>query len=152
VRIMQGVLELGEKCAADYMFPLGTANPRGAGDDRTGTFMLSWDAVLDMDKMAELISLGHSRVPVYQGRRDNVRGVLLVKKCIVVDPEDRRKVSTMPLSPPMFVGQGLNMQHLLNSFQKQRRHFAIVCRDPPMCQACIQRGEATFSFSFSQNT
>ena len=48
----------------DLMFPVGDANP-SSGGNRQACFMLSEDDVLDMDCLATLISVGHSRIPVY---------------------------------------------------------------------------------------
>ena len=38
-----------------------------------------------------------SRLPVYRGRRNNVRGALLIKEHLVLDPDDEVPVSTLRL-------------------------------------------------------
>jgi len=105
-----------DKTSGELMFPLGTRNP-GQSHERHACFMLEESESLSMDCIAALISVGHSRIPVYSGRRDNIKGVLLVKNCIVVDTADRRRVSTLPLVPPFFVAEGLNAQACMNLFQ-----------------------------------
>jgi len=54
---------------------------------------------------------GHSRVPVYEGSRENIVGLLFVKSLIVLDPEDGTPIKdiykagsflTSPTSEPLF--------------------------------------------------
>lgn len=104
--------------------------------------MLSEDDILDIDCIAMLINYGHSRIPIYAaGRRDNIKGVLLVKKCIAVDSKDNRRIATMPLVPPFFVSESVSASDLLNLFQKHKRHFAIVCKNPQQAMDAAHRGE-----------
>lgn len=80
--------------------------------------------------MAELLAAGHSRVPVFDGERRNVRGLLLVKRLIVLDPEDARPIASLPLRPVVFVGPSAPLFGMLNQFQtgsaaaapRRRRH------------------------------
>lgn len=52
--------------------------------------MLSTDDVLDEEMLALIMSSGYSRIPVYQGRyQGHIRGYLLVKRLIVIEPRVR---------------------------------------------------------------
>lgn len=46
--------------------------------------MISIDSILDRITIREIYTTGHSRIPVYEGSRDNILGVLLVKVVILL--------------------------------------------------------------------
>ncbi|EKX44953.1 hypothetical protein GUITHDRAFT_71669 [Guillardia theta CCMP2712] len=81
VKVMSGVLDMANKQAKDAMHSID------------GVFMLDAEAVLDMSCMREIMSSGHSRIPIFVGSKDNVVGLLIVKNIILVDPENNTKVS-----------------------------------------------------------
>ena len=75
-----------------------------------------------------------------------ITGVLKTKQLIVVDPNDQRSVSSMPLQEPWCVSPEMNMIDLLNIFQHGRRgkrggHLAIVCRDPKLARSALGQGQ-----------
>jgi len=43
----------------------------------------------------QLLEEGHSRIPVFEGERSNVCGLLLVKKLIQLDPDDGTPIRTI---------------------------------------------------------
>lgn len=83
--IIHGALAMKRLTAGDIMIPL------------SDVFMINMDEVLDPDTMATIMAAGHSRIPVYEAHPHNIRGVLLVKNLIVLNPEDRRKVFNFDL-------------------------------------------------------
>lgn len=91
--------------------------------------MLSEDDVLDRNKLQQILDSGHSRIPVYRGTRNNICNLLLVKSLIVVNPEDRLKVSQLPsryMRPPLFVSPETELLPLLEEFLSQHMHLAFV--------------------------
>ena len=42
--------------------------------------------MLDLPTLSELVQVGHSRLPVYDGERDNIVGLLRVKHLIIINP------------------------------------------------------------------
>lgn len=118
VTIIHGALAMKKLTVGDVMIPLNEV------------FMLGMDAMLDADTMASIIASGHSRIPVFDAHPHNIRGILLVKRLIVLDPEDRRKLSTLGLRKPIMVSPDLPLLELLNEFQKGKSHLAIVCNSP----------------------
>jgi len=119
VDMVKGVLQLRDQHASQHMTPIKDVK------------MVSIKAVLDEELMAELISCGHSRVPVYSEHKSNVKGVLLMKRLIAVNPDDRRPVETMQdvWKEPIFISGDINLQDLLNVFQKTKQHIALVSKD-----------------------
>ena len=114
-----------------------------------GQVCLAWDQVfalstedqLSYDTLARMLAVGHSRIPVYSGRRDNVIGVMLTKRLIVINPEDERRVSTLSLRRPMFVSPDLSLYDCLNDFQRGVSHLAIVCEQPQLAEERSKAGE-----------
>ena len=126
MNLLHGALELKDKTIRDAMVQL---------DD---VFMLSLDTVLDLDQLARLVHQGHSRIPVFDGDRQNVRGVLLVKRLIVLNPEDKRPLRSIAFRWPLICSPDLGLLALLNSFQDGRSHMAIVCDKPAVMMAALR--------------
>jgi hypothetical protein len=110
-------------------------------------YALSTDDILNENKMVEIMACGEcrvclarlanphadkavwragfSRIPVHTpGNRQDVRGFLLVKRLIVLDPDDNRAVRTLPLRLPIVVSPKDSLLELLNIFQV--KHTAIL--------------------------
>jgi len=129
VLIMHGALDLKETTAEDKMIPLSKV------------YMLGTEEILNMSKLADLIACGHSRVPVYEGVRTNIRGLVLVKKLIVIRPSDERRVDTIFLRLPVFVKREISLLELLNEFQKGHSHMAVVTDSPEVMKASIKSND-----------
>jgi ankyrin repeat/SOCS box protein 13/metal transporter CNNM len=100
-------LEMRDKVVEAIMTPLESV------------FMLSYDAHIDEKVMDNIKLQGHSRVPVYKGERDNIVGMLLVKRLIHLDPEDCTPVTDLEganTSPPS-CATTTPLFDLLNQFQ-----------------------------------
>lgn len=61
--------------------------------------MLSIESRLDYETLAKVVRSGHSRVPVYEeviegdaSVSKKIIGILLVKQCILLDPEGKHKL------------------------------------------------------------
>ena len=104
-------------------------------------FALCTDERLGYDTLARMLAVGHSRIPVWSGRRNNVVGVMLTKRLIVINPEDERLVSTLSLRRPMFVSPQLSLYDCLNEFQRGVSHLAIVCDQPELAEQQSKAGE-----------
>jgi putative hemolysin len=92
-----------------------------------------WDTLLDKLRQA-----GHSRVPVWQGKPNNIVGILVVKRLLPLVAAQRRgtnRRSPSPrkihklLHPPHFVPSTKMADDLLAEFQARRSHMAIVVNE-----------------------
>ena len=65
---------------------------------------------------------GHSRIPVYKDSRQDVVGVLLVKKLITLDPNNNTPISEIEgaLIPPPSCATVTALYDILNQFQTGR--------------------------------
>ncbi|ORX37563.1 hypothetical protein BD324DRAFT_385136 [Kockovaella imperatae] len=138
VTMAQGALDLAGKTVREAMTPIDQV------------FMLPIDAKLDYETLGLVVKSGHSRVPVYQyvevpdlnlsapalnrpAKTKMVRkvlGSLLVKSCVLLDPEDATPLASIPINAIPSVPCDEPLTNMLNVFQEGRSHMAIVSRRP----------------------
>ncbi|KAJ1805798.1 hypothetical protein LPJ75_005214 [Coemansia sp. RSA 2598] len=121
VTIIRGALELGEKLVVEVM------------TEMKNVYMVDIDARLDRQLLTEMLRQGHSRVPVYEGSKANVVGVLLVKSLILLDPDDEVPVRDVRIADIPLVTPDISLYDILNAFQEGGSHMAVVVgpRDSP---------------------
>ncbi|KAL8272123.1 hypothetical protein Esti_003966 [Eimeria stiedai] len=124
VMVIQGALDMASKTIGDFLVPLNEV------------YQLEKNTKLTPDVMLQILRHGHSRIPVYEGERHNIRGILLVKSLICVDPGAGLTVGDVmktkayrSYSRPLFVSPAINPYTLLNAFQESRCHLAFVTPD-----------------------
>ena len=103
------------------------------GDETAKEVMTSRQDVVDLDfrsKFPEVIKCivenNYSRIPVYQGSIDNVRGILYIKDLLphLSKPANFRWQSL--IRPPYFVPETKKIDDLLREFQENKVHIAVV--------------------------
>lgn len=73
-----------------------------------------------------IVENGYSRVPVYAGSRDNIKGVLYIKDLLPhLNKGDNFRWQSL-IRPPYFVPETKMIDDLLHDFQKNHIHIAIV--------------------------
>jgi gliding motility-associated protein GldE len=76
--------------------------------------------------MSEVIESGFSRIPVYSGSFDNVRGILFVKDLLPhLGKPDTFRWQTL-IRPPYMIPETKKISELLKEFQEKKIHMAIV--------------------------
>ena len=86
--------------------------------------------LLDIDSpydelLALVIGTGHSRFPVFDGKRDNVIGILMAKDLLKLQRAPELNLRTL-LRPAVFVPESKRLNELLRDFRSNRNHLAIV--------------------------
>ena len=76
--------------------------------------------------IALLAEEGHTRMPVYDGSLDQIRGVLHTKDVIPLLAEPNLIVLQDLLRPPLFVPWTLRVGEVLREMQQKRSHLALV--------------------------
>ena len=103
------------------------------GDETAKEIMTSRQDVVDLDFRSPfpeviqcIIENNYSRIPVYQGSIDNVRGILYIKDLLphLGKPSTFRWQSL--IRPPYFVPETKKIDDLLREFQANKVHIAIV--------------------------
>lgn len=150
ITMIEGALTMTTKVAADICTPLRRV------------YALPSDTVMDEDTMVKIWSRGFSRIPVYSSAPDEeavsssdaydvatsrIIGVLLTRQLIVLNPEEKRPITTLPLAPPPCIAPSVHLVDLINLFQagggrgKPGLHLAIVCARPLLASNAMERGE-----------
>jgi metal transporter CNNM len=152
VSMVEGALQMKTKVALDVYTSIRRA------------FCVPGDMIMTERNMVKVYSSGFSRIPVYRhvtgeeetseknGKKDSTHGkwricgVLIAKQLIVVDPEDQRRVDTLPLYCPLCVSPSSSLIDLLNLFQTGGKgmrggHMALVCTQPHVGNKALRSGE-----------
>ncbi|TFY55773.1 hypothetical protein EVG20_g9197, partial [Dentipellis fragilis] len=127
VTIIGATLDLQEKTARQAMTKI------------EDVFMLSIDAKLDYETLKKICLTGHSRIPVYEDvdlpdgsgntfKAKKILGILLVKQCVLLDPNEAVPVRRIPLNKVPTLAQNEPLLGILDRFQEGRSHMAIVSR------------------------
>ena len=103
------------------------------GDETAKEVMTSRQDVVDLDFSSSfsdvlkcIVENNYSRIPVYQGSIDNIRGILYIKDLLpyLSKPSNFRWQSLV--RPPYFVPETKMIDDLLREFQEHKVHIAIV--------------------------
>ncbi|AGX86730.1 HlyC/CorC family transporter [Candidatus Symbiobacter mobilis] len=110
--MLEGVIRMAEMSAGDVMVPSARMD------------------MIDLGAMPEVmldgvICSGHSRYPVFEGRRENIVGVLLAKDLLKWHRNPGIEVRSL-LRPAVFVPESKRLNDLLRDFQSNHNHLAIV--------------------------
>lgn len=92
-------------------------------------YSLNIMGVMDEKTMEDILNSGHSRVPVYEGEKSNLLGILLVKKLIKLDPEESVPIQSIFQKEGRdlpTIRDDLQLYDLLNQFQNGRSHMCKV--------------------------
>jgi len=73
-----------------------------------------------------IIESGFSRIPVYEGAFDNIRGILYVKDLLPHHHKPNTFKWQTLIRPPFFVPETKKISDLLEEFQTKKNHMAIV--------------------------
>jgi magnesium and cobalt transporter len=110
--MLEGVIRMADMTAGDVMVPAGR--------------MDQLDIAADYDELLHgVIDTGHSRFPVFEGRRENVIGILMAKDLLKLQRSPDLNLRTL-LRPAVFVPESKELNELLRDFRSNRNHLAIV--------------------------
>ncbi len=110
--MLEGVIRMADMTAGDVMVPSGRIDQLDIASD--------YDELLHV-----VIDTGHSRFPVYDGRRENVIGTLMAKDLLKLQRSPHLNLRTL-LRAAVFVPESKGLNELLRDFRSNRNHLAIV--------------------------
>ncbi|KAL8545951.1 hypothetical protein ACS0TY_005896 [Phlomoides rotata] len=125
--IIAGALEMTEKTAKDAMTPIAKA------------FSIDLDGTLNLETLNAIMTMGHSRVPVYYKNPNNIIGLILVKNLLAVDPDDSVPLRKMLMRKIPRVSENMPLYDILNEFQKGHSHIAVVYKDSKETKEMLQK-------------
>lgn len=111
-RILEGIVNFGSTDTREVMCP------------RIDMFALSDE--LSLEEIIPLIlKQGFSRIPVFNEKKDNIKGILYIKDLLPNLKNPNYKWQTL-LKPPIYVPENKKLDDLLKEFQQKKNHLAIV--------------------------
>ena len=117
VNIISGVLAFKKKTAEDVMTKV------------EDVYCLSIDDVLDFKLMRDIYDSGFSRIPIYEGEKNNIVGLLHVRDLAFVDPDDQTSVQShmdFYKHELLFFWQETSLDELLKGFSGGKSHLGII--------------------------
>jgi metal transporter CNNM len=136
VTMMEGALQMQTKVALDVFTP------------KRRVFSIPSTMKLDERNIVKIYASGYSRIPVHLFQQPAaIIGILVTKHLIVVDPQECRPVSTLPLRTPRCVSPAMPLVDLLNLFQSgghasRGGHLALVCARPSLGERAFESSAA----------
>ena len=116
VKMIRGVVRLDQTVAREIMVPR--------------VDMVSIEMGTPLSEVAEqMIELGHSRVPVYEGGVDKIVGVAYARDMLLFLSRDADAPATLTpdiVRPAQFIPESKPLEELLEEFQERQVHIAIV--------------------------
>ena len=121
----EGALEEGEERLAHQALEFDETRVKEIMTPRTKMVVIPQDA--SVKDLARLINeVGFSRIPVYEGKIDNIVGVAYAKDLLPIsDKWDRLKVKDI-MHSPIFVPYTTKLSEVFHELQKRKTHLAIV--------------------------
>ncbi|HHT7803273.1 TPA: hemolysin family protein [Streptococcus suis] len=115
IEMLQGIFNLDELMAREVMVP------------RTDAFMVDIDDEIDAI-MAEILKQNFSRIPVYEGDKDNVIGLIHTKKILAegfANGFDNLNIRRI-MQEPLFVPETIFVDDLLKALRNTQNQMAIL--------------------------
>ncbi|GBG00143.1 hypothetical protein Rsub_12834 [Raphidocelis subcapitata] len=117
ISVICGALDLTHKTAWAAMTPLSKV------------FALPVERVVDEACLQDILSRGHSRVPVYtNGDRSCIVGLLLAKELVLVDPSEGLTVGQLPMRTLPQLAASTPLYDMLKLFESGGSHMALLTR------------------------
>ena len=123
----QGILEAEEEQMINAVIELGDQRVHEVMVPRIHMVTLPATATLD-DAIDTVIAEGHSRIPVYEDKIDEIVGILYAKDLLpfLKGTVDQRPSLRSILRTPVFVPESMTVDDLLHELQRRKVHLAIV--------------------------
>ncbi|MGV8093422.1 MAG: gliding motility-associated protein GldE [Mangrovibacterium sp.] len=111
--ILEGIVKFGHKNVAEIM--------------RSRVDVVALNLKDSFEKVINLINdSGYSRIPVYSGSFDHIRGILYIKDLLPFINKKETFHWQSIIRPPFYVPETKKIDDLLEEFQKNKVHMAIV--------------------------
>ena len=113
--MIKSILQLGDMTAREVMIPR--------------IDVMALNATLKKAEYEKLLASKnvYSRIPIYEGNIDNIKGILHIKDLFLTLIKKQKKIDILKiLSDPYFVPESKKIIDILREFQSQHIHLAIV--------------------------
>lgn len=121
-----GSIEADEKTMIYSVFKLGDTLVREVMVPRTDIIAIPLHTTLQQ-ALEIIITAGHSRIPVYEGNIDTIKGILYAKDLLPFWLEQRQEYQLLDMvRAPYYVPAYKKADELLDEFRLRETHIAIV--------------------------
>lgn len=122
----EGVLENQKKEMLHNIFEISETTAKEVMVPRTDLVAIKYGTDIN-EILNVLANTEYSRIPIYEGKMDNILGILHVKDLLKYVSKDVQQLDIKTiLRKPYFVPSTKKIDDLLREFQVNRIHFAIV--------------------------
>ena len=111
--ILKGIVKFGNKSVVEIM--------RSRVDVVAADFKFSYNKIMNL-----ITDTGFSRIPVYSETFDNIKGILYIKDLLPHAQKGATFRWQSIIRPPFYVPETKKIDDLLEEFQKNKVHMAIV--------------------------
>lgn len=122
-----GAFDDDEREMIDSVFAFDDRTARELMVPRRDVYMLDIEEAF-ADKVDEILATRHSRIPVYEGKIDNIIGILYMKDVVIElrkHSTDKIEIKNM-LHKPYFVPETKEADALFRDMQKARKRMAVL--------------------------
>lgn len=116
VKMIRGVVRLDQTVAREIMVP------------RVDMVLIEMGTSLS-EVANQMMELGHSRIPVYEGNVDKIVGVAYARDMLLLLSNDENPPDTLTANlvrPALFIPESKPLEELLKEFQEKQVHIAMV--------------------------
>ena len=121
----EGVLEKNQNAMLNSIFEFSDTVVREIMTPRTDAILLGVEKSVQ-DAIHMIMEEGHSRIPIYEDRIDNIIGIIYAKDLLSISKESRQESVKKFMRPANFIPESKNIEELLNQMKLARFHMAIV--------------------------
>lgn len=86
-------------------------------------FSIDYNGVFDKETLTRIVKAGHSRIPVYDGDKSNIIGVILIKSLILVNPDENMAIKDVRINRLPKIPHNNALFDILQQFKKGNCKF-----------------------------
>ena len=98
----------------------------------TKTFMLDINSNLDNNLLRKIYNEGYSRIPIFEGDRENIIGLLMARDLILINIDNAqltlRQLSSILVRDVILIDYHTKLEPILSYFKKGDTHMGIITR------------------------
>lgn len=123
----EGVIARDEVTLIQNVLKFANKEARSAMTPRAKVFAVDINSSIDVF-IYQAKKAGYSKVPIFDGNRDNIVGVIYLRELIsIIRGEEEKPDNLKPyIKEVLFVPEGKSLLELLQDFKKNRLKFAVV--------------------------
>eukprot|EP01134_Creolimax_fragrantissima_P006930 CFRG6930T1 len=114
VSIIKAAIEMTSKVVKDAMTKL------------EAVLLVNVNRHISREWVAQLLEAGHSRVPVYEGNKENIVGFIMIRSLVLVDLDQDISLREIEKFRSFNVREDFKLYDMLNKFQTGKSHMAVV--------------------------